>query len=51
MTTEQEKEICVSCGIETEYPKNMPIDLRDCYVEGIGQLCYECYAELIKKGV
>ena len=39
-----EKECCVRCGKETEYTKDTPIDQRENYVEGGGQLCKECYA-------
>lgn len=39
---EVEKEICVLCGAKTPVPTNKHIDLRDFYVVGVGQLCYEC---------
>ncbi len=34
---------CVSCGTPTEYSIHTPIDIRDHYVEGAGQLCKTCY--------
>ena len=37
-----EKDKCVICGKETIYPKNTHIDMRVGYVEGAGQLCFEC---------
>ena len=37
-----EMDVCVLCGKETKYPKNMHIDFRFCYVEGAGQLCDDC---------
>lgn len=39
----EEKDKCVFCEKETEYPKNMHIDYRSYYVEGCGQLCKVCY--------
>ena len=40
---DSEIEHCVICGKPTEYCRNMPIDKRECYVEGAGQLCRECF--------
>ncbi len=40
---QEEMESCVLCGKSTIYPKNMHIDYRMYYVEGVGQLCTECY--------
>lgn len=37
-----EKEICVLCGEKTKVPTDRHIDFRDFYIEGVGQLCYEC---------
>lgn len=36
------KEICVLCGAKTQVPADKHIDLRSFYVEGVGQLCYDC---------
>ena len=41
-----EKEYCVKCGKETPYTKDVPIDQRDCYIEGAGQLCDDCFIEI-----
>ena len=38
----EEKEKCVICGKETEYLKSTPIQQRECYVVGCGQLCEDC---------
>lgn len=46
---ENEMEICVSCGKETNVLKNQHIDLRKYYVEGVGQLCKECYKKIYSK--
>lgn len=35
-------EVCVNCGVITDVPKSMPIELRKNYIEGIGQLCDKC---------
>ena len=42
----QELEYCVVCGAETPFQKATPVALRTDYVEGIGQLCCRCAAEL-----
>jgi len=42
-------EKCVNCGAETPYLENLPIDLREHYVEGAGQLCKKCFEEIYDK--
>ena len=42
-------ECCVICGKPTEYRIDTPIGKRECYVEGVGQLCRECYFEIYLK--
>ena len=37
------KDICVICGKETPYLYSTHINYRIGYVEGLGQLCSECY--------
>lgn len=37
------KDPCVLCGIETAYDETTHIDMRNSYVEGVGQLCSSCY--------
>ena len=44
-----ETESCVICGKSTEYRIDTPIDKRECYVEGAGQLCRKCYFEIYLK--
>lgn len=39
-------EICVCCHKKVKILKNKDIGLRSCYIEGAGQLCYDCYHEL-----
>ncbi len=36
-------EICVICHKVTPVLKEQPIEFREYYVCGCGQLCYECY--------
>ena len=42
-------DLCVLCENATEYKTDMPLDLRDYYVEGAGQLCTSCYLDLEKE--
>lgn len=37
------KDVCVSCGVETAYDVSTHVDMRNGYVEGLGQLCASCY--------
>jgi hypothetical protein len=37
------KETCVMCSKETPYTVDTHIELRNCYIEGLGQLCASCY--------
>ena len=37
-----EIEICISCGKETKYKKGDDVTFRYGYIEGAGQLCFEC---------
>lgn len=39
-------EKCVSCSKDTPYTFNENINTRYYYIEGVGQLCKECYDEL-----
>ena len=40
---ESEFEICALCHAETTVKKSTPIDQREGYVSGIGQLCKKCF--------
>ena len=42
-------EKCVSCKREVGYTINTHIDVRKNYVEGVGQLCSDCFIEVYKK--
>jgi hypothetical protein len=42
-------EKCVSCTREVGYTINTNIGARKNYVEGVGQLCSECFIEVYKK--
>ena len=41
-----EIENCISCGKKTPYLKSTPIQERDNYVVGLGQVCSDCYKKL-----
>ncbi len=46
----QEVELCVNCGKETQYKQSDHIDYRMGYIEGAGQLCSRCnYNEIFIK--
>jgi len=40
-------ELCVICHKETPYTFDTPIDQRRYYYEGVGQLCRDCYREIV----
>ena len=39
---ENEIEICICCGKETNHKKSDDVTYRHNYIEGAGQLCLEC---------
>ena len=39
-------EKCVICKKRTDVLKTTPIEERDYYVEGVGQLCKKCYLKM-----
>ncbi len=43
---DKQYDCCVVCGKPTEYRKDVPIDKRERYIEGAGQLCRECFRKL-----
>ena len=46
---DKQYDCCIVCGKPTEYRKDVPIDKRECYVEGAGQMCRKCYFEIYLK--
>ena len=42
----EELDICVICGAITDVPLSKPIDNREFYEVGCGQLCRNCYIKL-----
>jgi hypothetical protein len=40
---------CIICSAKTQYARNTHIDNRKRYVEGVGQLCVECYDDINTK--
>lgn len=43
ITTEIVKDKCVLCNADTLFDNTHHVDMRYCYVEGMGQLCFSCY--------
>jgi|TARA_B110000914_G_C15418240_1_gene425261 DNA-directed RNA polymerase subunit RPC12/RpoP len=39
---DEEVELCINCGKETQYKQSDHIDNRMGYIEGSGQLCSRC---------
>jgi len=42
------RELCALCGRLTSVPMSTPIDLRNYYEPGFGQLCAMCYKEILQ---
>lgn len=45
-STEEAYERCVVCGELTTVRIDKPIEFRNYYEIGVGQVCYNCYKEL-----
>lgn len=43
MKIKDDKEYCIICKKETPYYRHQPIDCRQFYIYGAGQLCQRCY--------
>lgn len=43
-------EKCACCHLELDILKDVPVDLREHYVTGCGQLCPECYERIQLEG-
>jgi len=41
----ENREKCVMCGVDTPYDKSTHVDHRYNYVDGLGQMCTQCYRE------
>lgn len=41
-----ETERCILCGDDTGVPTNLPADARKHYIDGVGQLCENCYIKV-----
>ena len=46
ITTVSDIDLCVLCGVETEYKKDTPVEKRYGYIKGAGQLCRKCFHEI-----
>jgi hypothetical protein len=44
-----EFEVCVACGRKTRVRMTDNVASRPHYIEGAGQLCFDCYVELNRK--
>ena len=44
--SENGKDLCISCGKESDYSYDTHIDYRVGYIEGAGQLCEACHANV-----
>ena len=40
-----EYETCIVCHEMTDVRRDTPVDKRDCYIRGMGQLCHTCWDE------
>lgn len=40
--SEENTELCVMCNRDTKIPVDKHIEFRNNYIEGLGQLCYNC---------
>jgi hypothetical protein len=41
-----EKERCIHCGAKTPYFIDTPVNLRNYYIDGAGQLCKKCFEKI-----
>ena len=44
--TTDEYERCVLCNEVTDVKRRLPIDARKYYIDGIGQLCRQCFLKI-----
>lgn len=42
----RQREYCVLCHEDTGYTADVPIEKRQYYYEGCGQLCLDCYRKI-----
>ena len=45
--SENGKDLCISCEVETQYSHDTSIEYRNHYIEGAGQLCKKCYDTIV----
>lgn len=45
----EKKETCINCGIKMAISKYTIVDNRIGYIEGAGQLCYDCYIKIYEQ--
>lgn len=44
-------EKCVVCEKNTKVPLDLHVCYRDYYIEGVGQLCKECFEDIDNKNI
>ncbi len=44
--TKHPTERCILCGKETDIPSDLPVDQRQWYIVGCGQLCTDCFEKI-----
>ena len=44
--SENKHEICVLCNTQLNVPRDLNIEHRNYYIQGVGQLCESCYTEI-----
>lgn len=42
VSSSEEYEVCVMCGVLTNIPRSMPLEMCTDYFSGAGQLCHKC---------
>ena len=43
---ESDKDKCNLCNNDSPYDKSEPVDDRTAYIEGSGQMCFDCYEKV-----
>lgn len=49
MLEKDDREYCIICGRKTVYRRFQPIDDRQFYIYGAGQLCRECFQQIYQQ--
>ena len=49
--SDKKYEQCICCHKTLNIPLDVEIEFRPFYIEGAGQLCYDCYQELYVRNI